>query len=186
MDKVAMALKTGAIRPVFGRLLEEQNAGDARPGSVCAVTVPSTPLLARALPNVTWSDAYAVFLPTTERHKRDPQEWADAIFRGPPWWVRVLFGVRQVVVRVVGIEPGDSHVFDTLDRRPDEILLGTDQGHLGFRASVLVEPGRVVVSTVVEVHNRQGRAYSGLVRRIHPWVVRAMLARATRRMGVAP
>ncbi|MBF4766750.1 hypothetical protein ISU10_03090 [Nocardioides agariphilus] len=35
-----------------------------RPGAVFAVTVPTTPLLARALSNVTWSDAYAVALPT--------------------------------------------------------------------------------------------------------------------------
>ena len=43
---------------------------------------------------------------------------------------------------------------------------------------MLVQPDRVVVSTIVEVRNRRGRAYSALVRRIHPWVVRTMLARA--------
>jgi hypothetical protein len=32
------------------------------------------------------------------------------------------------------------------------------------------------------VHNRRGRLYSALVRRVHPVVVRTMLARAARTM----
>jgi hypothetical protein len=76
-------------------------------------------------------------------------------------------------------------VFDLVAWSPDEVLLGIDQRHLAFRASVLVEPDRVVVSTIVEVRNRRGRAYSAVVRRIHPWVVRTMLARAVHTMAVS-
>ena len=68
---------------------------------------------------------------------------------------------------------------------PDEVLLGADQSHLGFRASVLVERDRVVLSTVVELHNRRGRAYFALVRRLHPLVVRGMLARAAKKMAAS-
>jgi hypothetical protein len=158
--------------------------GPAKPGRVRRIPLPTTALLTGALPYVDWSDAYAVFTPSgAPRH--DPQEWADAIFHGPPLWIRGLFGLREAVVRLVGIERGGSHVFATVDWRPDEVLVGTDQGHLGFRASVLVEPGRVVLSTVVRLHNRRGRAYSALVRRIHPVVVRGMLARAVQKMGAA-
>lgn len=156
----------------------------SRPETVFAVPAPRTRLLDRSLPNVTWSDAYAVVLPPNHQ-VHDAQQWAEAIFRGiPPWWVRTLFGLREVIVRAVGIEPGGGHVFDTVEGRHDEVLLGIDQRHLGFRASVLVEPGRVVVTTVVEVHNRRGRAYSALVRRIHPLVVRSMLAHAAQQMAV--
>ena len=158
--------------------------GPARRVRVYAVPLPTTTLLAGALPHVDWSDAYAVLTPSGAP-RRDPQEWADAILHGPPLWIRVLFGVREVVVRMVGVERGGDHVFATVSWRPDEVLIGTDQGHLGFRASVLVEPGRVVLSTVVQLRNRRGRAYSALVRRIHPWVVRGMLARAARKMAVA-
>jgi hypothetical protein len=148
-----------------------------------AVPVPTTPLLADALPRVDWSDAYAVMTPSDRQHH--PQEWADAIFHAPPFWIRVLFGVREAAVRMVGIERGGSHVFDTVSSLRGEVLLGIDQDHLGFRASVLVEPRRVVLSTVVEVHNRRGRAYSAIVRRVHPFVVRGMMARAARKMAVA-
>lgn len=156
--------------------------GPTTPSRVYAVPLPSTPLLKRALPYADWSDAYAVLTPRGAPC-RDPQEWADAIFHGPPLWVRALFGVREVVVRLVGIERGGGHVFATVNWVPGEVLVGTDQAHLGFRASVLVEPGRVVLSTVVQLRNRRGRCYSALVRRIHPWVVRGMLARASRKMA---
>lgn len=154
----------------------------ARSGGVYAIPLPTTRLLAGALPHIDWSDAYAVPTPSSAPH-RDPQEWADAIFQGPPLWIRVLFGVREVVVRMVGIERGGDHVFATVSRRPDEVLIGTDQRHLAFRASVLLEQDRVVLSTVVHQRNRRGRAYSALVRRIHPWVVRGLLARAARKMA---
>lgn len=156
----------------------------AESGRVYAVPLPTTPLLSGVLSHVDWSDAYAVVTPSgAPRH--DPQEWADAIFQGPPLWIRALFGLREVLVRLMGIERGGSRVFATVDCRPDEVLLGTDQGHLGFRASVLVEPDRVVLSTVVRLHNRRGRAYSALVRRIHPVVVRGMLSRAVQKLGTA-
>ena len=151
--------------------------------TVYAVRPPTTPLLAHALGRVDWSDAYAVEIPTDER-SRDPQEWADAVFRAPPSLVvRILFGARELMVRAVGIERGGPHVFDTVSRCEDEVLLGTDQKHLAFRASVLVEQDRVVVTTVVELRNRRGRAYFGLVRWLHPVVVRAALARAARTSG---
>jgi hypothetical protein len=167
---------TAGIRPLYrSRLVRPEKAGRAYP-----VSVPETPLLTGALPRVDWTDAYAVSFPG--RPPGDPQQWADAVFHGPPAWVAALFGVREALVRVVGIEPGGDHAFDTVAWHPDEVLLGTDQGHLSFRASVLFEPRRVVLSTVVQVHNGRGRAYSALVRRVHPLVVRSMLARAARRV----
>jgi hypothetical protein len=51
--------------------------------------------------------------------------------------------------------------------------------------SVLREPDRVVLTSVVRLHNRRGQAYSALVRPVHPIVVRAMLNRAARRLSAA-
>lgn len=144
-------------------------------------TVPATPLLARAVGRVDWSDAHAVAVaPGTPT---DPQAWADAVFRDPPGWVTTLLGVREALVGLVGIDQGGPSSFDTLTRTAHEVLLGTDERHLDFRASVLREPDRVVVSTVVQLHNRRGRAYFALVRVVHPTIVRAMLTRAARRVA---
>jgi Protein of unknown function (DUF2867) len=157
-----------------------------RCGRVYATAFPTTRLLPRALAFVDWSDSYAVGIPR-DRHGHDAQEWADAIFRAPPSpLARLLFGAREVLVRAVGIEPGGSHVFDTVARTETEVLLGVDQKHLGYRASVLVEPDRVVLSTVVQLRNRRGHAYFALVRHLHPLVVRGALARAARTMAATP
>ena len=121
-----------------------------------------------------------------DQPSRDPQDWADAVFRAPPSpLVRLLFGARELAVKAVGIERGGRHVFDTVARSQHEVLLGADQEHLAFRASVLVQPDRVVLSTIVELRNRRGRAYFALVRRVHPFVVRRMLARAARTMSAS-
>lgn len=149
----------------------------SRSPRVHGVSPPRSLLLADALPHADWSDAYAVRIPA-ETPRRDPQEWADAVFHEPPVWIQVLFGVRELLVRAVGIERGGEHVFDTVSRTDDEVVLGVDQRHLSFRAAVLVERDRVVVTTVVKLHNRRGAAYFALVRIVHPLIVRSMLARA--------
>jgi hypothetical protein len=148
-----------------------------------ATTPPRTPLLAGALARVDWADAQAVrALPGMPA---DPQAWADAVFRDPPRWVLAAMGVRELLVGLVGIERAGQHSFATLARTDDEVLLGADAGHLDFRASVRREPDRVVLTTVVQVHNRRGRAYAALVRAVHPTIVRAMLARAARRLSAS-
>lgn len=146
-----------------------------------AVAVPDSELVARALPRVDWSDAFAVECPGGPAG--DPRQWADAIFGPPPVWVRALFLVRETLVRLIGIERGPRNAFATVASRDDEVLVGADQKHLSFRASVLLEPSRVVLSTLVQVHNRRGWLYSAVVRRFHPAIVRAMLAGAARELA---
>lgn len=143
--------------------------------------VPETPLLASALARVDWSDAHAV--ECRPGQPTDPQVWADAVFRDPPQWVAALLGVREALVGLVGIARGGSSSFDTLARTEREVLLGTDERHLDFRASVLREADRVVLSTVVTLHNARGRAYFALVRPVHQVIVQAMLRRAARRLA---
>ncbi len=147
---------------------------------VTAVPVPTTPLLRQALPRVDWADAYAIRRPAGS--PTDPQVWADAVFRAPPAWVGALLLARESLVRLVGIDRAGPGAFAPVACTDDEVLLGIDQSHLAFRASVLCEPDRVVVSTVVDLHNRRGRLYSLVVRRVHPAVVRAMLRRAAMKM----
>jgi hypothetical protein len=185
MEEEEMSAQLQSVRPAVGLEHHSRFIRPAECGRVYATQLPATRLLAHPLPFVDWSDAYAVGIPIGDRH-RDPQEWADAVFRSPPpLVVRVLFGARELLVRAVGIERGGSHVFDTVSRTEHEVLLGVDQAHLGFRASVLVDADRVVLSTVVELRNRRGRAYFALVRRLHPLVVRRMLARAAKKMAAS-
>ncbi|MEV4277555.1 DUF2867 domain-containing protein [Actinoplanes xinjiangensis] len=153
---------------------------------VNATSVPQNALLLEAAlppaagPRSDLADAYAARVPpgvTT-----DPQAWADAIFGNPPPAVTALFRLRNALVTPFGIERGDRSAFDTISRTDRELLLGTDAGHLDFRASILVEPDddgvTVTLSTHAVAHHRTGRLYLALVRLFHPPVVRAMLRRA--------
>ncbi|NED98556.1 DUF2867 domain-containing protein [Phytoactinopolyspora halotolerans] len=150
-----------------------------------AVPIPADARLARAaLAEVMLEDAWQ--LPMLPGMPRDPAVWADAIFRDPPRWVGAALLLRNQLVRLVGIEQGDRTAFDTVDRDGDEILLGTDAGHLDFRASILTEDHAVTLSTVVTVHNRRGRLYMALVWRLHPLVVRSMFKRAFRTLAADP
>jgi hypothetical protein len=92
-------------------------------------------------------------------------------------------GLRQALVGLVGIERGSSESFTVLARDGAEVLLGSDAGHLDFRAVVRTESEQVVLTTVVQLHNLRGRAYFGLVRLVHPLIVRSMLRRAAWRLS---
>jgi hypothetical protein len=128
------------------------------------------------------ADAFALRVPpgTTT----DPQDWADAVFRNPPRVVVALLHLRNRLVTPFGIERGDASAFDTITRNDREVLLGTDAGHLTFRAGVLVQPDpdgtTVTVATLAASRTRAGRGYLTVVRLVHPLVLRAMLRHAGR------
>jgi len=116
----------------------------------------------------------------------EPVRWASTIFDDAPRWVSALLAVREAIVGLVGIERARGSAFAVQARTETEALLGVNARHLDFRAVVSVEPARVVLTTLVRRHNRRGRAYFALVRRIHPAVVKAMLARAATRLSPTP
>ncbi|CAN5218711.1 DUF2867 domain-containing protein [soil metagenome] len=159
--------------------------------AISAVPIPRGALLARdvllpggrTVADTDFADAFRV--PLSDGMPRDPQAWVQAAFRSPPPWIAALFVLRNLLVRPLGIEQGDDSAFDTLAATEEEVLLGTDASHLSFRASVLVEAQAVTLSTLVWTHNRRGRLYMGVVRHVHPLVVRSMLRRAARTLGCA-
>jgi hypothetical protein len=180
LDRAETAVGAPPASPVRNSLLVRlgmwADAERARP-----VPVPATPLLATALPRVDHADAVAVVRRPGTPH--DPQVWADALFHDVPRWVGASMAVRDSLVGLVGIARSGPGSFATLARRTDEVLLGSDEEHLDFRASVLVERDRVVLSTVVTLHGPRGRMYFGPVRLVHPVAVRAMLTRAAHRLS---
>lgn len=151
--------------------------------AVRAVPVPPDADLLHAWPaRRDLADAYAVRVPPGA--PTDPQAWADAIFHDPPRPVAALLGLRNLLVPLIGVARADSSAFATVARTDREVLLGTDAGHLDFRAGILVAPDdtgtTVTVSTVAAARTAAGRAYLAIVRLFHPPVVRAMLHRAAR------
>lgn len=178
LDNAEAALGVGPAHPArwspWVQVLQRFETPRAR-----ATAVPDTRLLASALDRVDWTDAHAVAL--HPGMPADAQTWADAIFGGAQ--KSTLIALRDRLVGLVGIEPSTRSSFAVVARDAAEVLLGSDDSHLDFRASVLREPDRVVISTVVKIHNLRGRLYFAIVRRLHPTVVRTMLTKASRELS---
>lgn len=110
----------------------------------------------------------------------DPAYWARRMFADPPPWVGAALALRDRLVGLVGIRPSSRDTFAVLARSENEVIVGTDDRHLDFRASVRCSDGFVDVTTIVQVHNRLGWFYLLPVRLVHASMVRSMLARAAR------
>jgi hypothetical protein len=142
-------------------------------------------LIAKALDRIDFQDAFAIdvdpALPS------DPQWWADQMLANPPKSVAVMMGARNLAMRPFGLktgeldESGENEVFKPLDRTDSELLLGTNDRHLNFRASLITEasPGKltITIGTVVKFNNRFGRAYFVPVQPMHAHVVVPLMLR---------
>ena len=150
-----------------------------------------------ALPRVDFADAFAVELPAGSDLRL--ASLAKVGYEACPAWVKAAMAVRGVLAGAVGLKTGREFLpKDEADWQravealsPQfsadgrEVLIGLDDWHLDFRASLLVQPGeastRLVVTTLVYFKHWVGRAYFVPVRIGHRWVVPAMLEALRRR-----
>lgn len=138
------------------------------------------------LPDPDHVDVVAMLLPAGAT--TDPETWARTLFStaASPVWVRIAFGLRQLLVQLIGVRPGDPATAFAVRRVVgEEALLAASDRHLDFACGVGVDAGRrlVRVTTVVRLHGWRGRVYFAPVKLVHPAVVRGMLRRAARMLG---
>jgi uncharacterized protein DUF2867 len=159
-----------------------------------AVPLPSESRISSVYAQTSLADAYSIELP--EGTVRDPEVLARFIFSHQPGWVATLMAVRDTVVSAFGLKTGRSlrslgesqhriGIFKLYETSSSEVLVGEDDKHLNFRASVLyressgpTSKATVVLSTVVHCHNLLGRTYIALIAPFHRRVVQAFLRRA--------
>ena len=139
-------------------------------------------------------DSYAVTLPAGA--SEDVATLAARLFDRPPLWIRSLLRLRDQLmgrlgvkttseIRTAGPRDGRGRIgfFPVHARLPHEIVLGEDDRHLDFRASVLLQIDertavrRLVVTTAVRCHNRLGRVYLIVISPFHVLIVRSNLSR---------
>lgn len=132
----------------------------------------------------------------------DAAELTIAIFFNMPGWVKALLGLRDFVVKPLGLRTGSeadlrppTHdeivsasypgVFGVHAATDDEVILGSDDKHLDFRVSVLrsEQDDLVALSTWVRPHNLLGRIYLAVVYPFHRVIVARCLAN-TARLGI--
>ena len=134
------------------------------------------------------ADSFAATLPPSA--PTDAGTLAALLFADPPRWFTMLLATRDRIVTLFGIKPSHAlangdHIafFPVLSRSSDEIILGADDRHLDFRASVLLRraDNTLVATTVVRCHNLLGRLYLAAILPFHILVVTDALRRLRRR-----
>jgi hypothetical protein len=157
-----------------------------------SVPLPTTSALAGFYRGADLADAYAIALP--EDCTSDIAALAKAALATPAPWVNALLGLRDAIMAPLDVKTsrqlgrrgaGRIGIFPVRSTSDDEIVLGEDDTHLDFRASVLRRPAKtgseLVVTTVVHCHNMLGRTYLAAITPFHILVVRSGLSRAARR-----
>ncbi|MBJ8347244.1 DUF2867 domain-containing protein [Antrihabitans sp. YC2-6] len=162
----------------------------APPRKVERIAVPPDALVNSALADVDWSDAYRMSLPRDV--PKDARFWRRQIFGGSPKRGVSLLAIRDALVRPFGLAPSHPQgsapgAFPVHTATAAEVVVGTDDRHLDFRASILVEHtgngSALVVTTVVRRHNQLGRSYFRLVRPFHELIVPWSMRRAVNRVA---
>ncbi len=189
LDRAERSLGVGPARPArwspYVRLLRRLAL---RGVPVHPVRVPQHAFALAGLPEPDVADAFAVALPPGA--SQDARDWhAALVAAGVPPWVHGLVRIRSLLARSLRLRTADAlraGPLTAIAARPEVVIAGEDDRHLDFRVLVEVEhaaSGRaqLVLTTVVQRHNRLGRAYFALIRPFHGRIVRALLGRAVRR-----
>jgi len=160
---------------------------------VTSVPVPSSSAIAHFYESWHLADAFAIRLPA--QASANPELLVRFIVAQQPAWIGWLTRVRDVIVARFGLKTAKQlasladriGVFKVYSANQREVVLGEDDKHLDFRVSLLCSgeagpQGRreIIVSTVVQCHNRLGRTYLFIIAPFHRMVVRASLVRAAR------
>ncbi len=138
------------------------------------------------IPSPDFADVVIVSIPhEVTAVLQDPAWWAKQVFNveSAPNWVKLLLGLRQTLVRLIGVSPAQSSVFDVDRVQNEEALIAADDRHLDFRATVAVDPQArlLYVTTAVQLHGWRGRLYFLPVSVLHAPVTRSMAKRAVSR-----
>ena len=123
--------------------------------------------------------------------------WVQTLGRTPKW-VEAAMRVRNAIVKHLGLKdlggmaadidrnrPFQAYrvgervgIFTVLHLSEDEVVMGDDDKHLDVQVSLLkTVDSKVIVSTVVHIHNALGRVYMFFVKPAHHIIAPAVLSR---------
>lgn len=162
-----------------------------------AVAPPAESALFASFAGASLVDAYKIDLPPGVT--RDVRALANEVLGRPTPWFRMLLAIRDNVMAAMGVKtsaeiaagmPDDGDridFFPVVSCSSNEIVVGENDRHLNFRASVLIlqrDDGAdaLVATTVVHCNNALGRIYLTGILPFHRLVVRSNLIRAAARL----
>ena len=175
------------------------------PTTVRSIAIPPGTAIHAAMPGAQFFDAYEVADPHPARTAL--QTWLDVVARTPRWTQQLMALRNRLVRLVglkdlgqlhdahppaSGRAPGDAGSYRVGDRvgifrirhlSDTEVVMGQDDKHLDVQVSICKQPAapgtapRVVLSTVVHIHNTLGHAYMAVITPIHRVIARGTAQR---------
>jgi len=142
----------------------------------------------KSLTRIDFADTFS-----TTNHSNTLQEVTLLIFDQLPTFIKFLFKLRNFLVKFIGLKSSpipDSTpfavgnnlgIFKIYGIYENEVLLGANDSHLNFRATVFNSQEKeynIKVTTLVEFNSRKGRFYMFLIGPFHKLVVRVLINQA--------
>jgi hypothetical protein len=154
--------------------------------------IPDKSIISNGFGEANYCDSYRIVKQTNET----VDEITTQIFKMPQW-IMALMKIRNGIVKLFGLRTGKNEnvkeaayypvgskagYFTVTERNVNEIVMGEDDKHLYFRASVLVdrEQSFIYLTTIVQFHNVWGRIYFLPVKPFHRLIIKSLLKRQVR------
>jgi hypothetical protein len=149
--------------------------------------IPDKSIISNGFGKINYCDSYRIVKQTNET----VDEITTQIFKMPQW-IAVLMKIRNAIVKLFGLRAGENvkeaacypvgskaGYFTVTERNVNEIVMGEDDRHLYFRASVLVdrEQSFIYLTTIVRFHNVWGKIYFLPVKPFHRLIIKSLLNR---------
>lgn len=145
--------------------------------------IPANSTVTNGFGSVDYQDIYSI----AQQTDKTAQEISKELMVMPEW-VDVLMKLRNRIVGVFGLKtdrntPKPETFFPVIENRKDEIVMGVDDKHLNFRASILKDSLEESISliTVVHYNNVWGKVYFFPVKPFHKIIMRVLLKRYLKR-----
>ena len=160
--------------------------------------IPADSLIARHLP-ADHADSFAVEAGT--KIAASPDDLMVGFWSDMPAWVTVLFALRNMMVKLVGLKGSDSHngeelekcireggkygFLETLAKDGRETVIVMRDKHLDAYISLYkANSDTIAATTLVRYNNRLGKVYFFAIRPFHNIIVRSMLKRAVKKQRI--
>jgi hypothetical protein len=154
--------------------------------------IPDKSIISNGFGKTNYCDSYRIVKQTNETVDGITTQ----IFKMPQWII-VLMKIRNSVVKIFGLRAGNNEnvkeaeyypigskagYFTVTERNANEIVMGENDRHLYFRASVLIdrEQSFIYLTTIVRFHNVWGRIYFLPVKPFHRLIVQSLLKKQLR------
>lgn len=142
-------------------------------------SIPAKSTITNGFGRIDYQDIYSIVQQTDKTAEKISKELLVM-----PRWVDALMKLRNRIVGVFGLKTDrntqkSETFFTVIENREEEIIMGEDDKHLNFRASILKDSseGTLSLITVVHYNNVWGKVYFFPVKPFHKIIMRVLLKR---------